>query len=76
MSYKIDQFYQDENYGVMKFVGYSPLGNLIFDRYEKSFIVEGPGSGWMPMGQRVNLEPGFQQMRHNAGRTREIPPPQ
>jgi hypothetical protein len=69
MKLLIDQFFHDSNYGVMKFMGYKE-GNLIFDRYEKTY-----GDKWLPLGQRVNLEPGFQAKRFEAGRTRPIPPP-
>ena len=68
MTLKIDQFFHDSNYGVMQFKGYKE-GNLIFDRYEKGY------DGWLPLGQRVNLDPGFQEKRFKAGRTRPILPP-
>jgi hypothetical protein len=69
---KIDQFYLDSNYGVMKFVGYSPEGNLMFERFVKSY----EDMGWLPMGQRVNLDPQFQTFRFKQNQTRPIPPPQ
>lgn len=75
MKLRIDQFYHDQVYGVMKFVGYNE-GKLLFERYEKSQFTKGPYSGWLPMGQRVNLDPDFQTKRFNAGRTRPILPPE
>ena len=69
MTFKIDQFYWDSNYGVMKHKGVKD-GNLIFDRYTKSY------DGWVEMGQRVNLDSEFQAKRNQAGRTRPILPPQ
>jgi hypothetical protein len=75
MKLRIDQFYRDDNYGVMKFVGYSPDEKLMFERYEKSQFTKGAYSGWLPMGQRVNLDPEFQQRRFKLGRTKPILPP-
>lgn len=75
MKFKIDQFYLDSNYGVIKFLGILD-GNLLFDRYEKSFVKSGPLSGWSKVGGRVNIEPDFQQKRANAHKVRPIPPPQ
>jgi hypothetical protein len=75
MTPKIDQFYNDSVFGIIKFIGYKG-GNLIFDKYEKSFVERGAFSGWLPAGQRVNLEPEFQRRRFRAGNTKPIPPPQ
>ena len=69
MTFKIDQFYMDSVYGTMKYLGVKD-GNHLFDRYIKSY------DGWLPMGQRVNLDPEFQDRRNEAGRTRQILPPQ
>ena len=73
--FKIDQFYHDSVYGVVKFVGYKE-GNLLFDRFEKSFETGGPRAGWHPIGQRVNIDPKFQDSRLQKGNVRPILPPQ
>lgn len=62
MKFQIDHFYLDPNYGVVRFVGYKD-GNLLFDRWEKSFVRTGKFSGWKEVGQRVNIDPVFQATR-------------
>jgi hypothetical protein len=73
---KIDQFYLDENYGVMRFVGWNADGQLMFERYEKSQFTKGAYSGWLPLGMRVNLDARFQAHRFKNKRTRPIPTPE
>lgn len=74
MKFNIDSFYHDSNYGVVKFKGYLD-GKLLFERYEKSFLANGPGSGWQPTGQRVNIDPSFMEKRAAIHRITPIPPP-
>lgn len=76
MTFKIDQFYRDDSYGVVKFRGYSPTGKLLFDQFEKSFVRSGPLSGWKKTSNVVNIDPEFQSRRFGLGRLIEIPPPQ
>jgi hypothetical protein len=71
MTFKIDQFYTDPTYGVVRFKGYKD-GNLLFDRWEKSFVTSGRYSGWKEVGQRVNIDPRFQASR----KIKSIPPPE
>lgn len=75
MRFSIDSFYHDATYGVVKFVGYKE-GNLLFDRYEKSFERSGHNSGWKTIGQRVNIDPKFQDFRLKRKRIRPILPPE
>ena len=72
---RIDQFFHDSVYGVVKFAGYKE-GKLIFHPFERSHFTNGPYSGWLPTGQRVNLDPEFQAKRFKEGRTRPILPPE
>lgn len=51
---KIDQFYQDENLGRLKFKGYSE-GRLLFDQYQKVF------GDWHPA--KVTLDPVLNKTR-------------
>jgi hypothetical protein len=75
MTFAIDSFYHDSNYGVIKFKGYKD-GLLLFDRFEKSFVSFGVASGWLLTGQRVNIREDFQLKRYKVGKVRPIPPPQ
>jgi len=75
MKFKIDQFYYDDNYKVLKFKGYKD-NMLLFERYEKSFIAYGKGSGWASTGQMVNIRADFQLKRFKVGKVKQIPPPQ
>lgn len=76
MRFLIDSFYHDKTYGVVKFKGYSEKGDLLFDRWEKSFERSGPNSGWKEVGQRVNIDPKFQDFRLKRNRIRQILPPE
>lgn len=76
MKLSIDSFYYDNNYGVIKFKGRSDKGMLLFDRYEKSFITEGVGAGWHPLGQRINIDKGFMLKRIRNKLIKPILPPQ
>lgn len=76
MTFEIERFYYDDNYGYVKFRGYSDQGMLLFDRYEKSFVLDGAHSGWLPSGQRVNIDKEFQLKRLRAGKIRPSYPPQ
>ncbi len=75
MKFVIDNFYLDDNYGVVKYKG-SKDGNLLFDKFDKSFVTDGPYSGWLPSGQRVNIKEEFMVRRAAKGKVRQIPPPQ
>ncbi len=75
MKLKIDSFYHDSNYGVLKYRGIKD-GKLLFEMFEKSFETSGPRAGWLHTGQRVNLDPSFHEKRIKAGRFRPILPPQ
>lgn len=68
---KIDTFYSDKHYGVMKFKGYK-AGNLLFDQYERAMFT----NSWEPKGQSVNIDPWFFWKRVGLGRRmRPILPP-
>jgi glycine/D-amino acid oxidase-like deaminating enzyme len=76
MEPKINQFYLDKTYGIVRFVGYEPDGVLMFDKYEQSFERRGKRSGWLEAGQRVKMEPDYSRRRIQGGYLRPIPPPQ
>jgi hypothetical protein len=75
MRFRIDSFYHDKVYGVLKYKGMKD-GNLIFEQYEKSQFTKGKYSGWLTTGQRVNINPEFQKDRLKRGSIRQILPPE
>jgi hypothetical protein len=75
MRFKIGNFYHDKSYGVLKFEGYKD-GNLIYSQWEKSFATRGKYSGWLTTGQRVNIDPKFQEQRVKNKSIRPILPPE
>ncbi len=76
MRFKLDQFYRDDSYGVIKFKGYADSGKLLFEQYEKGFVKSGRYSGWLKTSNVINIDQDFQSRRFKAGRIKEIPPPQ
>lgn len=75
MRLKIDNFYHDKTYGVLKYKGMKD-GNLIFEQYEKSQFTRGKYSGWLTTGQRVNINPEFHKFRSSRNQIRPILPPE
>lgn len=75
MIFRIDNWYGDKTYGTLKFLGIKD-GNLIFSQWEKSFVRSGKLSGWKETGQRINLDPKFQQFRVRNKQVRSILPPE
>ncbi len=76
MRFKIDQFYRDDSYGVIRFKGYANDGKLLFDQFEKGFVRSGRYSGWLKTSNVIIIDQEFQSRRFNAGKIKEIPPPQ